>query len=197
MRLGTLKTAFGSEYAFTEEDALWSARMCVGEGETSLAGARIALACMVRRFAVIGMTNSRITGARSTWLWPTLTRLLIGTAGGTNGYSQPIAYQWRSRGTPAQIERRARIRSLSWDEIPTAAKSATKSILGSGALPGGPAVHFADLRTTNASLAQNPTWQVVDSPASNLMVSTSGSRAYRQQFGSVRVRGRCIFGGNQ
>ena len=192
MTLGEIQI-LGTRYQFTAEDFLWSCRMCVGEGETTLQGARIVLACMVRRMAVIGMLSAG-REPKTPWSWPTFTELLIGTENGDRGYSQPISHYWRDRGPVSRIERRARIRGLSLDDIPPNVKRAVRGILGGGRLPGPPAVHFADRAVSNASLTREPTWREERANgAKNVMISVPASRNYHNQHGAVRVKGRCIF----
>jgi len=161
-------------WRFDADDVLWCCRMVVGEGEHTREGAAIVTACMVRRLAIVGA-------------WPSLTRLLIGSTS-SRGYSQPIAHQWRTVGSPERLARRARVRSLNMSQIPAALKAGVMDVLGGGKLPGpDAAIHFADIPTTAASLARNADWREEQSRARNVMVSTENSRRYVAQNGPLRV----------
>lgn len=193
----------GLVIALDETDALWLGRAMVGEeGERgSYAGFVAVGSTMIRRLIAIQEQDRHERGL--TLWWPHLSTLLVGDeARSINGYCQPVAWQWRTRGPAHLLERRARIRSLAWSELSADARRAATALLtGSTPLSAKTAVHFADSPTMSNSLAQNPSWQVVHvAGAANRFASVPVSRT---TAGEVSVRPavtcmdrlRAMFGG--
>jgi len=158
-------------FALTDADAVWCARMLIGEeGESaSLAAYRDVVSCMLQRLVIVG---GKPNGARPTWA--TFTELC-------RAYSQPINPAWATRGDPTRVARRARITNMAWEDIPaTARKVALDTLSGRMSLTVPTAVHFAAPYVVNGKLngaeATRAGWQVVPSTAANLFVSTTQSR---------------------
>jgi len=123
-----------------DEAALWAARMCVGEG-----GKR----CSTKKAAaMLWAVMNRWMLHRARRYWPTYQYLM-------RRFSQPINPRWRKGGdlarkyagtkycTPARLRRRAKISSLTWDEIPEQIVEAVKAFQA-GTLPPPTELHTLD-----------------------------------------------------
>lgn len=173
--LGYLKVpGAGLKLELTDTDALWAARMIVGEesspytepaGKTAtVAGGSWIVSTMLRRWAT---TNERRKRLGSALLWPTFTDLL-------RAYSQPISPKWENRGDEAHIKRRKATRELQWDEIDPSIRS-TVTALFSGKRPldgrGSGANHFAAAYLVQEKLAKGSLVKIVPSPAKNTIAA--------------------------
>lgn len=155
--------------AMSDTDALWLGRALVGEEGASASheAYRAVASCLCRRWIQVQQPRARSGGAL---LWPTFTHLI-------RAYCQPVNPAWEARGTAAQIERRALIRSMRWDELPPAAQRVALGMCsGELSLTAPAAVHFADGPTSAHFMANNPGSAVVSSAAKNVLISTAASR---------------------
>ena len=112
---GPNKNNQNRQTAIDDETALWAARMCVGEG-----GRRCSA---VKAAAMLWAVMNRWMLHTARRYWPTYRFLM-------RRFSQPINPRWQRGGdlarkyagtkhcTSARLRRRARISSLTWDEIP-------------------------------------------------------------------------------
>lgn len=158
----------GLTWDLTDADALWLGRAIVGE---STRDAQAVASTMLRRLAFVSDQRGRAQ-------WPSLTALLVGSET-SPGYSQPVAVQWRERGEPARIARRARIRSLTWAEIPPHVRETVLAMLtGQRAFNVPGAVHFAVPSLVQTFLANNPGSVRVPYAGGNYFVATAASRSY-------------------
>ncbi len=174
LELGRLEGA-RVRLVLTTDDALWCARMVVGEaGEDAAASDEAAalVSTMLRRYAVIN--DARLARGASE-LWGSLAVLLTGTES-TRGYSQPVSVYWSTRGDDARLARRARIRSLEWSAVPLSIRQTVLDVLsGTRPLIAAPAVHFAAAAVVRAQLGADAV-RVPVRGASNWFTSGAESR---------------------
>jgi hypothetical protein len=171
--LGVLRSVGGLEWDLTEDDALWLARAIVGE---SIADAAAVASTMLRRLAYV--SDRQNPPAR---LWPSLAFLLRGDEE-RRGYSQPVSVYWSTRGSASAQARRARISSMSWDEIPPSVRDVVLGMLTGRmplVVPG--AVHFAAPAEAARFLENTPGSARVGG-GRNWFLSMPGSRRYEPQI---------------
>lgn len=169
--LGTIEYG-GRTFELRWQDALWAARMLVGEeGWSHRAGyeaGRVILSSMVRRWVQVLPS------------WPSLERVLRGTpeSGDAMGYSDPVRFD----STP-----NPRIESIEWERVPEFYRRAVlDTMTGRVPLAARGVVHFAN-RDFTLNKINNPQarghddavrerWQIVPSAAKNATVTTARSR---------------------
>lgn len=136
MAVSAIFAASGKEYIITDEDALWLARMVVGEGgkDASVEKIRALLWAIMNRFLLVPEQRKRTS----------LTDLV-------RAFSQPINPRWDGEGSDdfcapggkyyetdfcssAKLKRRAQITAMPWAEIPKRIKDEIEA-LRSGELP--------------------------------------------------------------
>lgn len=173
MILGVLKVpSAGIKLELTDTDALWAARMIVGEesspyttpaGKTATVPATAwIVSTMLRRWAVVNAKRSP-----DDQLWPTFTDLL-------RAYSQPISPKWENRGDEEHIKRRRAVRELTWDEIDPSIRDTVTAILsGKRALEGrfSGANHFAARSLVESKLEAGSLEKIIPSPAKNTIAA--------------------------
>lgn len=176
----------------TEDDALWTARACVGEGGEGVTEPELSalVSTLLRRFAVLSDAQLRSSGA-----------LRWGSFGAfVRAFSQPVNPRWADRGTAEQQARRARIASLTWAEIPRQVAETVHAYLsGQRALtvPGAFDWGALSLYTSYGARASDPSsiaravelresargtrepaWVSTGGPLLNVFISSADSRAY-------------------
>ena len=172
------------KWNLTETDRLWAARMLVGEEgrDVTFEQGRVILSVMLRRMAIVTADHRR---RGLPVRFPTFVSFIRGTATRPRGYSQPISIYWQNRGSQARQDRRARIRSLAWPNIPENARRAADAVLTGRAKlwgAGTGAEEFADAPTSRSFMERNPGSYRVAAPTVNWMISTRLGRAYPDPY---------------
>lgn len=166
--IASMRTSGGLDLELTPNDALWMARAIMGEGPRD---ADLVTATMLRRWAFV-----RDQRAAS---WPSLTAMVVGTESNPRGYSQPVSVYWRTRGPEARQRRRARIRSLTWEQCDEdVRRTVLEMFTGARELVAPGAVHFADGAVTGRRLREEPGRWFVVARRRNTFLAVPGSRSY-------------------